>query len=153
MKTIDSGAQSRKGSQVKWNAWVIVGMNNPAQQVSLTNWAPLSLGFASIGSTMMFFNAFDWFFDVVVPFEVFDVVGSFFLFFTACQFEETLVLNLIKEPSFQTCMLILESSTIPTSYSDTPQVPYPCVDQSQPMVSDAYRPSYAECQRDDSPHT
>jgi hypothetical protein len=96
--------------------WVIVGMNNLAQWVSLTNWAPLSLRFASIGSIMMFFHAFDWFFDVVVPFEVFDAVGSFCLFFAACQFEETLVLNLIKEPLFQTWMLILESSTIPTSY-------------------------------------
>jgi hypothetical protein len=72
-------------------------MNNLAQWVSLTHWAPLSLGFTSIGSTVTFFNAFDWFFDVVVPFEVFDAVGSFF---TACQFEETLVLNLIIKRTF-----------------------------------------------------
>jgi hypothetical protein len=33
-----------------------------------------------------------------------------------------------------------------------PQVPYPRVDQSRPMVSNAYRTSYAECRHDDSLH-
>jgi hypothetical protein len=39
------------------------------------------------------------------------------------------------------------------SHGDTPQVPYPCVDWSRPKLSDAYRSSYTECQRDDSSHT
>jgi hypothetical protein len=36
--------------------------------------------------------------------------------------------------------------------SDTPQVPYPSIDRSRPMVSDTYRTSYAECRRNDSLH-
>jgi hypothetical protein len=36
--------------------------------------------------------------------------------------------------------------------SDTPQVPYPCVDRSRLTVSDAYWTSYAECRHDDSSH-
>jgi hypothetical protein len=28
---------------------------------------------------------------------------------------------------------------------NTPQAPYPCIDQSQPTVSNAYQSSYAEC--------
>jgi hypothetical protein len=35
---------------------------------------------------------------------------------------------------------------------DTPQAPYPHVDQSRPTVSDAYWTSYAECRRDNSLH-
>jgi hypothetical protein len=42
--------------------------------------------------------------------------------------------------------------TSTASDGDTPQVPYPSVDQSQPTLSDAYRTSYAECRRDDSSH-
>jgi hypothetical protein len=35
---------------------------------------------------------------------------------------------------------------------NTPQAPYPSIDRSQPMLSDAYRSSYAECRRNDSLH-
>jgi hypothetical protein len=46
-----------------------------------------------------------------------------------------------------------EFSTPVYVHVDTPQAPYPRVDRSWPMVSDAYRTSYAECRRDDSSHT
>jgi hypothetical protein len=35
---------------------------------------------------------------------------------------------------------------------DTRQAPYLSIDQSRPTPSDAYRSSYAECQRDNSSH-
>jgi hypothetical protein len=47
----------------------------------------------------------------------------------------------------------LETLRLTGRDGDTPQAPYPHVDQSRPTVSDAYRSSYAECWCDDSLHT